>query len=251
TRLPPDRHRDGLLRSFTLFRGSFRLLHLQCEVIALAVVVGDDRATFFDFALQDLFCHRVYQVFLDGAVGRAGAKLLVVALVREEILRLVGQLNIVTELDNPIEQLAERDVDDFVYVLPLQRVEHDHIVKPVQEFRAEGTLQRMLDRRLHVFLFRLAFRGSGKADSGSEILQVTYADVTRHYDDGVPEVDPAAEAVGQDTVIKHLQQDVEHIRVRLFNFIQEDYRVRLASHLFGKLSAFFVADITRRGADEP
>src|SRR5690606_19280128 len=133
---------------------------------------------------------------------------------------------------------------------PLQRVEHNHIVQPVEEFRTEGTLQRMLDRRLHVFFLRLAFRGGREPDTGSEILQVAYTDIAGHDDNRVPEVDPAAETIRQDTIVKHLQQDVEHIRVCLFNFIQEDDRVRLTPHLFGELSAFFISYIARRGTDK-
>src|SRR5690606_32135394 len=248
--LPPDSHRDGLLSSFTFLRCRFRFLHLQREVIAFPVVVGYDGTTFFYFSLEDFFRYRVFQVFLDGAVQRAGAELLVVALFREEVLRFVGQLDIVTELDDPIEQLGERKIDDLVYVLPLQGVEHDHVVKPVEEFRAEGALQRMLDGGLHVFLLRLAFRGRGKTDTGSEVLQIAYADVTRHDDDRVAEVDPAAKSVSQDTIIEHLQQDVEHIRVRLFNLVQEHDGVRFTSHLFSELSTFFISDIARRGTDE-
>ena len=59
----------------------------------------------------------------------------------------------------------------------------------------------------------------------------------------------AALTVGQDAVLKDLQQDVEHIRVRLLDLIEQDDRVRMTADLFGKLAALIVADISRRRTD--
>ena len=81
-------------------------------------------------------------------------------------------------------------------------------------------------------------------------LQELRPDVRRHDDDGVLEIDHAAFAVGQAAVVHHLQQDVEYIRMRLFDLIEEHDRVRTATNLLGQLSAFFVADISRRRADQ-
>ncbi len=81
-------------------------------------------------------------------------------------------------------------------------------------------------------------------------LQELRADVRSHDDDRVPEIHHAAFAVGQAAIIHDLQQDVEHIRMRLLDLVEQDDRVRAATHLLGKLSAFFVADVSRRRADQ-
>src|SRR5581483_736157 len=47
-----------------------------------------------------------------------------------------------------------------------------------------------------------------------------------------------------------LQQDVEHVRMRLFDFVEKDDRVRPPADLFGQLAAFLVADISRGRADQ-
>jgi hypothetical protein len=47
-----------------------------------------------------------------------------------------------------------------------------------------------------------------------------------------------------------LQQDIEHIRMSLFHLIQQQYGVRPASNGLGQLAAFFVADVSGRGADQ-
>ena len=55
------------------------------------------------------------------------------------------------------------------------------------------------------------------------------AQVRRHDDDRVLEVDRVAETVGQLAVFKHLQQDVVDIRMRLLDFVQQNDRVRAAA----------------------
>src|SRR5690349_16440006 len=51
-------------------------------------------------------------------------------------------------------------------------------------------------------------------------------------------------------VFEYLQEDVVHIRMRLFDFIEQNYRVWIAFNAFRQLSAFLVADIAWRRADK-
>ena len=76
------------------------------------------------------------------------------------------------------------------------------------------------------------------------------ADVRGHDDDRVLEVDGASLAVGQPAVVEDLQQDVEHVVVRLLDLVEQDDAVRPAPHRFGELAALFVADVAGRGADQ-
>src|SRR5271157_5755858 len=76
------------------------------------------------------------------------------------------------------------------------------------------------------------------------------ADVRGHDDDGVLEVHRVAQPVGELTVFKHLQQDVEQVRVRLLDFVEQHYRVGRALHALGQLPALFVADISWRRTDQ-
>ena len=61
-------------------------------------------------------------------------------------------------------------------------------------------------------------------------LDVTAPQVARHDDDGVLEVHHASLIVGQTAVVEHLQEDVEYVRMRLFYFIEQNYRVRFAAY---------------------
>ena len=82
------------------------------------------------------------------------------------------------------------------------------------------------------------------------LLQVLGADVGGHDDDGVLEVDGVAEAVGELAVFKDLKQDVEDIRVRLLDLVEQDDGVGRTLDALGELAALLVADIARRRADE-
>ena len=43
--------------------------------------------------------------------------------------------------------------------------------------------------------------------------------------------------------VQHLQQHVEHVRMGFFHLVQQDHAIRLATHGFGQIAAFFIADI--------
>ena len=51
---------------------------------------------------------------------------------------------------------------------------------------------------------------------------------------GVAEVDRAALAVGEAAVVQHLQEHVEHVGVRLLDFVEQDDLVGPATHAFGE-----------------
>src|ERR1044072_1156347 len=56
--------------------------------------------------------------------------------------------------------------------------------------------------------------------------------------------------VGQAPVIQYLQQRVEDLGVRLFDLVEEDDRVGLATHGLGQLAALLVADVAGRSAHQ-
>ena len=86
--------------------------------------------------------------------------------------------------------------------------------------------------------------------SARALDDVARADVARHDDDGVLEVDLAALGVGQTTLLENLQQDVEHVRMRLLDLVEQDDRVRLAANQLGELAALVEADVAGRRADQ-
>ena len=80
-------------------------------------------------------------------------------------------------------------------------------------------------------------------------LQITGAEVRGHDQNRVLEIHDAAFAIGEAAVVHHLEQDVENVRMRLLDFVEQHDRVRTAADLLGELASFFIADIARRRAD--
>ena len=95
---------------------------------------------------------------------------------------------------------------------------------------------------------------SGAGSRGGEAeraLGLARAEVRRHHDHRVGEVDRAALAVGQPAVVHELQQDVPDLRVGLLDLVEQDHGVRAPAHRLGQLAAVAVADVAGRRADQP
>ena len=129
------------------------------------------------------------------------------------------------------------NLDDLLQVILFEPVEDDDVVHAVQKFGPEMRAQRVHDQPAAI-LARFFF--------GDELAP----DVRRHDDDRVLEIDRPPLPIRDAAVIEHLQQHVENIVVRFLDFVEENDRIRPAPNRFGQLPAFFVADITRRRADQ-
>ena len=117
--------------------------------------------------------------------------------------------------------------------------DHD-VVDAVDELGPEALLHDLHHRALHLRVVLLA----------RVLLDDLRAEVGRHDDHGVAEVDRAPLAVGETPVVEHLQQHVEHVRMRLLNLIQQDDRIGPPAHRFGEVAALLVADVAGRRADQ-
>ena len=145
-------------------------------------------------------------------------------------------------------KLLHEQLDNLDQVGIGQRLEEDDFVEAVEELGVEGLLHFLLDQLFDLVadeVFAVALEAEALL-----LHQVARADVRGHDEDDVLEVDGVAEAVGQLAVFKNLQQDVEDIRMRLLDFVEQDDRVRRALDAFGQLAALLVAHVSRRRADE-
>ena len=134
-------------------------------------------------------------------------------------------------------------------MLPAERVEHDRIVKSIQELGIEYDLQFLTDLLRHSVEAVLRVPG-GEAECLA-LGQITRADIRRHDHDGVLEVDHTTVVVREMSFVEHLEQDVEHVGVRLLNFVEQNHRIRLPTYCLRQRSRILVADISRRRADQP
>ena len=202
------------------------------------------RVAVAELAGEDLLRQRVLDLRQDRALERARAIDRVEAHVPQQFKGLFGQLQLQPALGQALLQPAQLDPRDLLDLVLVQRVEHDDVVQAVDEFRAEMRLDHAHHRGLHL---RVGLR----AAVGRQLLDLLRAQVGGHHDHGVAEVDRAPLAVGQAAVVQHLQQDVEHVRVRLLDLVEQDQRVRPAAHRLGQVAALLVTDVAGRRADQP
>ena len=155
----------------------------------------------------------------------------------------LGQFQRDLALLKPLLEPTQLEVDDLADLLGEQRLEQHRLVHAVQELGLKMLAQFAHDFRVHV-------RGE-RAVRIDAVEHPVRADVRGHDHDGVAEVHRTALAVGQPSVVEELQQGVEHVRMRLFDFVEQDDAVGLAAHGFGQLAAFVVPHIAGRRTDEP
>ena len=74
--------------------------------------------------------------------------------------------------------------------------------------------------------------------------------VGRHHDDDVAKICLAPVVVRQRAVIHHLQQQVEHVRVRLLDLIEQQHRMWMFGDRLGQQAALVESDVARRRADQ-
>ena len=148
-----------------------------------------------------------------------------------------------------LPQPVDHQVDDRADLRALQLVEDDDLVDAVEELGLEDTLELAGDAALHVVVGH-ALVGRLREAERRVLGDHRGADVAGHDEDRVAEVHRAALRVGEAAVLEDLQEDVEHVRVRLLDLVEQDDAVRLAAHDLGELAALVVADVAGRRADE-
>ena len=201
---------------------------------------------------QEAFAEHILHMFLDGPAQRAGAELGVVSHPGQEfsgrIVHIQGDVVLAQLVQHPLHL----QVHDGFDVFQLQRMENHDAVQAVDELGPEGAAQGIHDPLLHVFIraaFLFLLIRHLKAQAAT-MPNNGRAHVGGHDDDGIAEIHPTALGIGEMPIFHNLKQDVEDFGMGFFDFIQEDHRIRTAPHGFGKLTALFVAHITRRRAHQ-
>ena len=117
--------------------------------------------------------------------------------------------------------------------------EQDDLVHAVEEFGPEMPLH---------FLHHALTHQAGFASA--EFLNDRTADVGGHNHDRIAEVHRPALPVCQASVVEQLQQNVEHVRVRFLDFVEQKDAVGAAANRFRELPALVVADVAGRCAEQ-
>jgi hypothetical protein len=121
-----------------------------------------------------------------------------------------------------------------------QRAERDDRIEPVAEFRREQPVDGFL-----------VVPGAARmAKAHCRLGEVGRAGIGGHDQDDVAEIDLLAVVIGQFSVIHDLQQDVEQVRMGLFDFIEQQHTVRRLVDAVGQQAALVEADIAGWRADQ-
>src|ERR687890_167755 len=223
-------------------RGHFRL-----ESESLISAVHDNGVAGAELAAYDAAAQGVLDVAPYSPRQRSSAELRVVALLGEELLRGICDLDLDALAFEVLVQASEHDVHDLQHVLLREGLEDDDLIYPVEELRPEGPLQSLARAPLGLAEVNAVARGEAKLPRRDQVLA---AYVRGHYDDRVLEVDRPALGVREAPVIEDLQERVEDLRVGLLDLVEEDDRVGTPADLLRELSCLLVADVARRRADE-
>ena len=153
--------------------------------------------------LQDLLCQRILDLLLDRALERPRPVNRIETGFGELVARLVRKTDAHITIGEPVVQVAQLYVDDLPNVLAAKWVEHDDVVNAIDELGTEVLPYDGHDRVFHcivVFLTR-------------QLLDQLRAQVRRHDDNRISQVDRSTLTIRQPTVVEHLQQYVEHVRM--------------------------------------
>ena len=184
---------------------------------------------------------------LDVPLQGAGTVDRVIAAVDDGVLGRVGDNQFQLFVLQTLAQVGQHQVNDGADFGLGQALVVDNVVQTVQELGAELALEQLVNGVSGLV-------GQLVAAVGTALFQILQnqvgAQVRRQDDDGVLEVHRAALAVGNAAIVQHLQQDVEHVRVGLFDLIEQHNAVGGAAHGLGQLAALLIADVSRRRTDQ-
>ena len=204
-----------------------------------------------DASVQHGLRYQVHELTLHQTLDRPGSVCRVVTLFRHIVLESLGEGYGDSVSGELLFQVIHLQMQDFPDILLRERFEHYDLVYTVQEFRPYRALEHIDDFLTALAQKFLAFPVRGIVGEPVHIsLDDFGSGIGRHYQYCILEVHGTSLVVRQTAVVEDLQKYIEDIRMRLFDFVKQDYRVRFPPDGFRKLSAFIIADISRRRSDQ-
>ena len=236
--------RDGI--TLTRCRDRTRTL-VEHELLVLHINI-DDRAT-RPFTFQDLLGDRVLKQALDRATQWTGTKGKVGPFLSDQTIRSIGHIDGHVLLDQTIAKIGHHEVHDLDDLVFRERLEHDDLIDTVQELRTEQALDLAHDAGLDLIIVETRC-SAGREPERCRGGDLTCAHIRGHDDDRIAEVDHAPLRIGQATFLQDLEQDVEDIRMRFLDLVEEHDRIRALTHCGGKLATLVIAHVPRRRTDQ-
>ncbi len=187
--------------------------------------VDDDGVAVDDLAGEDALRQPVADLALDEPAQRTGAVRRVESGERKPFAGRGADVQLEPAVVQPLTERLDLQLHDPGELVEAQRIEDHHVVEPVEELRPEV--------RVHGGHHGGALRGVVERGVHEELRP----EVRRQHEDDVAEVHGAALAVREAPVVQHLQEQVEHFRVRLLHLVEQHHAVGAAPHGLGELAA--------------
>src|SRR6202050_639104 len=188
--------------------GLFHRLGFELE--ALTARVDDHFRSIAHLARYQLAAERGFQLSLNHPTQRTRTVRRVVAVLGEEVARRIGQFEIDLPIGEAFAQVFDLDIDDLAQLRLGQRMEHHDLIYAVEELGPE-VLTQHFERLSLSFLEVIAL----------EFEDHLARDVRGHDDDAVFEVYCSPLTIRQAPIVKQLQEHVENIVMRLFDFVEQ------------------------------
>src|SRR4029078_5031800 len=115
--------------------------HLEIEPLAVWGDVHLDLVVPREFTHENLLAKRILDELLNRPITRPGTVLLVIAVLDEEVGRLIGQLERELFLGQALPHVLEQHADDLRDVLAAERIEDADRVQTVEELGFDRVLQ--------------------------------------------------------------------------------------------------------------
>src|SRR5450432_102217 len=97
--------------------------------------------------------------------------------------------------------MADLDINDILHLLTCDLMKNDHLVNAINELRAEALFTQALTySMLDLIIFHAII-----------FMQPEITYIAGHNNDGIFEINGASLTIGQASIIKQLEQDVEDI----------------------------------------
>ena len=140
-------------------------------------------------------------------------------------------------------QILQPQIHNMRQLALAQRMEDHDVIHAIQKLRPEMLAQLIHHAHLRISEAVLAL--------GPRRRQLARSKIRCHDQHRVLEVHRPSLRVRQPPIIQYLQQHIEHIRMRLLDFVEQHHRVRPPSHRLRQLPALVEPDISRRRANQP
>jgi hypothetical protein len=163
--------------------------------------------------------HRVLDHLLNGPLEGARSVERIEADLGDLVERLIGDRQPQIPVSQPSLEALKLDAGDIPDVLATQGVKNNDFIDPIDELGTKVASDFAHDR----FLDQIGVL-AGQA------LNFVGPEIGRHDNDRVLEIDGAALPVGHAPIIERLQQHVENIRMRLLDFVEQDYAVGFSAN---------------------